>query len=141
MICASYFDDGYTRAGFIAPVPMLHAGMRFVFRPARVEQRSRLNAAARRLPAHRYDRRVAAFAACQLVAWDVTDGRGHPVPISPAALLRLHPELFVRLTRIVLGWIAADEDPQWAREPELREPANPGTTPALSTSAQSSLAI
>jgi len=41
------------------------------------------------------------------------------VPISAESLLRLQPELFVKLHRIVLGWVASDVDPAWlAKERE-----------------------
>jgi hypothetical protein len=116
MIRASYFEDGYTRPGYIAPLPLMHAGLRFTYRPALVEERSQLNDAARQLASHLYDRHVAAFTSEKLVVWDLTDSENQPVPISPRALLRLHPEVFVRLSRIVLGWIASDVDPDWPQE-------------------------
>ncbi len=116
MIRASYFEDGYTRSGYIAPAPLMHAGLRFTYRPALVEERSQLNDAARQLASHLYDRHVAAFTSEKLVVWDLTDSQHEPVPISARALLRLHPDVFVRLNRVVLGWVASDVDPDWPQE-------------------------
>jgi hypothetical protein len=85
-----------------------------------VEERSQLNEAARQLAPHLYDRHVAAFTADKLVAWNLTDGRHEPVPISAGALLRIHPDVFLKLNRIVLGWVASDADPEWSPENRQR---------------------
>ena len=121
MIRSSYFDDGYTRPGYIAAMPLMHGGLRFTYRPALVEERSQLNDAARQLASHLYDRHVAAFTSEKLVLWNLIDSHDEPVPISPRALLRLHPEVFVKLNRIVLGWIASDIDPEWPQETRDQE--------------------
>jgi hypothetical protein len=116
MKIANYFCDGYTQPGFIAAAPRLHGELRFTFRPALVEERSQLVDAAGRLKSDAYDRQAAAFLAQKLVAWELVDGEGRGVAVSAAALLRLHPELFVKLHRIVLGWMASDVDPRWTEE-------------------------
>jgi len=110
----SYFHDGYTQPGFIRAVPLLHGELRFTFRPALVEQRSQLVDAAGRLKSDAYDRHVATFLAEKLVGWDLADESGRDVAISATNLLRLHPEVFIKLHRIVLGWIASDIDPRWS---------------------------
>jgi hypothetical protein len=120
MLRTSYFDDGYTTPGFVAPVARLHRGLRFTFRPALIEERSQLNDAARQLAGPLYDRHVAAFAADKLVTWELMDREQQPVPIATASLLRLHPDVFVKLSRIVLGWTASDVDPTWTAETHER---------------------
>ncbi len=115
MIRANYFHDGYSQDGYVAAVPLVHGALRFTYRPAMVEERSQLTDAARRLKSHLYDRHAATFTAQKIVAWDLTD-RGRDVPISAEALLRLQPDLFVKLHRIVAGWLASDVDPAWPSE-------------------------
>lgn len=116
MLRANYFHDGYTQPGYIAAAPLLHGSLRFCYRPALVEERSQVSDAAVELKSHLYDRHVAAFAAGKIVSWDLADAAGHAVPIAADALLRLQPELFVKLHRIVLGWVASDVDPEWPAE-------------------------
>lgn len=113
MFCASYFDDGYSQSGYIAAVPRLHAVLRFIYRPALIEERSQLVDAARKLNGPQYDRQLAKFSAEKILSWDLTDARQQPVPVALATLLRLQPELFVKLHHVVLGWVASDVDPAW----------------------------
>jgi hypothetical protein len=120
MIRANYFHDGYSQSGYVAAVPLMHGSLRFTYRPAMVEERSQLTDAARQLKSHLYDRHAAVFTAQKIVLWDLTDQRGREVPISAAALLRMQPELFVKLHRIVMGWIASDVDPDWPQETQER---------------------
>lgn len=115
MFRANYFHDGYSQDGYVAGVPLVHGALRFTYRPAMVEERSQLTDAARRLKSHLYDRHAAAFTAEKIIAWDLTD-RDRDVPVSAEALLRLQPELFVKLHRIVAGWLASDVDPSWPAE-------------------------
>jgi hypothetical protein len=110
---ANYFHDGYTQSGFVAAVPLMHGALRFSYRPALVEERSRLADSAAALKSHLYDRQAAAYTAEKIVRWDLTDRAGNEVAVSAAALLRLQPGLFVKLHRIVLGWIPSDVDPAW----------------------------
>ncbi len=97
-------------------MPLVHGSLRFEYRPALVEERSQLSDAAAELKSHLYDRHVAAFVAGKIVSWDLADAVGQDVPIAAAALLRLQPELFVKLHRVVLGWAASDVDPRWPAE-------------------------
>jgi hypothetical protein len=120
MFAANYFHDGYTQCGFIAAVPLVHGALRFTYRPALVEERSQLGDAARQLRSQLYDRHAAAFTAHKIVEWDLADSRGRAVPVSAEALLRLQPDLFVRLHKIVAGWMATDVDPAWPRDTKDR---------------------
>jgi hypothetical protein len=111
---SNYIDDGCTLPGFIAAVPLLYEDLRFTFRPALVGERSQLADVAAEQKPEAYDRRAAALLAQKLVAWDVVDRHGNEVDITAASILRLQPELFLKLHRIVLGRIASDVDPQWS---------------------------
>jgi hypothetical protein len=117
---ANYFHDGYTQSGFIAAVPLMHGSLRFTYRPALVEERSQLSEAAAALKSHLYDCQVAMFTAQKIVLWDLTDSEGREVAVSADALLRLQPGLFVKLHRIVLGWIPSDIDLAWPAKIEDR---------------------
>jgi len=116
MKVANFFYDGYTQQGFINAATRLHEELRFTFRPAMVEERSRLVEAAGQFKPDAYDRHVAAFLAQKIITWDLVDGSNRALAISSANLLRLHPELFVKLHRIVVGWIASDVDPLWSAD-------------------------
>ncbi|HEX4147206.1 MAG TPA: hypothetical protein VHY91_27160 [Pirellulales bacterium] len=113
---ADYFHDGYTQSALIAAVPRLHGALRFTYRPALIEERSQLYDAAGRLNSHRFDCHVAQFLAEKIVDWDLVDARRQPVPLSAEALLRIQPELFIKLNRIILGTAASDVDPDWPAE-------------------------
>ncbi len=113
MIAASYFHDGYTQSGFIAAVPRMHGALRFTYRPALVEERSQLSEVARQLKPHLYDRHAAAFTAQKIVSWSLVDAHEAAVPVSGESLLRLQPDLFIKLHKIVSGWIPSDIDPAW----------------------------
>lgn len=113
---ADYFHDGYTQRALIAAVPGLHGALRFTYRPALIEERSQLYDSAGRLNAHRFDCHVAEFLTQKIVAWDLVNAQRQPVPTSAEALLRIQPELFIKLNRIVLGTAASDVDPDWPAE-------------------------
>ena len=120
MSSLSYIHDGYTQDGYIAAVPRLHGALRFAYRPTLVEERSQLVDVASRLRAQLYDRHLAAFVADKLISWDLSDGSGVDVPVAAESILRLQPELFAKLHRIVLGRAASDVDPTWPTEAESR---------------------
>jgi hypothetical protein len=116
MICANFIADGYTQPGYILPVERLHDALRFRFRPVLAEERSLLADSALTATAASYLRQVAALVAEKLVDWNVTDPQGNDVEISPANVLRLQPELLLKLQQIVLGVVASDIDPRWPDE-------------------------
>ena len=113
---ANFFHDGYTQAGYVGPAPRLHGALRFSYRPALVEERSQLFDAARQLSAHLFDCHLARFLGQKLVDWDLADAQGRPIEPTAEALLRLPPELFVKLGEIILGTSASDVDPDWPAE-------------------------
>jgi len=119
MLRADYFHDGYTQSAYIAAVPRLHGALRFTYRPALVEERSQLHDAAGRLNSHLLDCHVGQFLAQKIVDWDLVDAHRQPVAPSAEAVLRIQPELFVKLIPIILGTTASDIDPAWP--PETRD--------------------
>jgi len=116
MPSANFIADGYTQPGYVQPVARLHDALRFRFRPVLAEERSRLTDSAQSATATGYLRQVAALLAEKLVDWDIADPLGNEVEISPANVLRLHPELLLKLQQIVLGAVASDLDPRWPDE-------------------------
>ena len=112
----SYFYDGYTRDGFVQAAPLVHGELRFRYRPALVEERSQLVDSAAIAKSDAYDRQAAAFMAQKIVAWSLVEQHGREVHVSAAALLRLQPELFVKVYRVIMGWAASDIDPRWPLE-------------------------
>jgi len=120
MQLSDYFDDGYTRDGFVAAVPRLHGALRFRYRPTLVEQRGELREAVAKLDSPGCTRHVAAFLASQLVAWDLVDRRRQPVAVAADTLLRIHPELLIKVQNIVLGYVPSDVDPAWDEPTEQR---------------------
>jgi hypothetical protein len=116
MLQADFFHDGYTQRAFIAAVPRLHGTLRFHYRPALVEERSQLYDAAGQLNSHLFDCHVAQFLAQKIVDWDLVDARRQLIAPTAEAVLRLQPELFVKLTQIIVGTAASDIDPTWPAE-------------------------
>jgi hypothetical protein len=109
----NYLTDSCTRPGHIAAAQQLHGPLRFTFRPALTSERSRLAEAAGEMNPEAFDAHAAGFLAGKLVRWDLHDDQGQPVGVSAEALLRLQPELFVKLYSVVLGATASDIDPEW----------------------------
>jgi hypothetical protein len=116
MPCANFIADGYTQPGYVQPVERLHNALRFRFRPVLAEERGRLADMASTATAAGCLRQAAALLAEKLVAWDIADPLGNDVDISPANVLRLQPELLLKLQQIVLGVVASDLDPRWPDE-------------------------
>ena len=116
MPCANFIADGYTQPGYIQPVDRLHNALRFRFRPVLADERSRLTDTAPTTTAAGYLRQVAALLAEKLVDWDIADPLGNAVDVSPSNVLRLQPELLLKLQQIVLGVMASDLDPRWPDE-------------------------
>jgi len=103
-------DDGYTEPGYIKPNPGIHGEFRFHFRPMRVTEQSEMRDASSKLTGPAYERMSAAAVAQQVTAWEL------PEEITPENVLRLKPQLFLRLHLIVAGFEATDIDPLWSEE-------------------------
>ena len=109
-------NDGYWETGYLAGVPRLYPELRFVFRPALVEEGQDFQDRNRQLPAKDYDVKAADFVAKRLQSWDLKDRTGTAMPISAASLLKLKRPLFYRLCGVVFGNEAYDPDPDQASE-------------------------
>lgn len=106
---ATLLRDGHTESGCIRPVPGLHAGLRFVYRPMLVEQVGALSVQIEKRP-EAAEQIAAAAIAKQLISWELTDKDGQPLPIKPENLLRLRAPIAYRLRSIVQGLAASDLD-------------------------------
>src|SRR5262249_51954232 len=113
---SKYVQDGYTRRGFIAEAPGVHAAVRFTFRPARMQERSTLSEATMGTSSEARDRIVASFVAERIVTWDLADDDGREIAVRTESMSHLPPELFDALQAVVLGWTAGDLDPCWPGE-------------------------
>src|SRR6185312_3673249 len=113
---ANFISDGYTQPGYVQSAERLHGSLRFRYRPVLSEERGRLADAAAATTAAGYLRQIAALLAEKLVAWDLADSLGNPVETSAANVLRIQPELLLKLQQIVLGAAASDADPLWSDE-------------------------
>jgi hypothetical protein len=126
------YADGYTEPGFVAAEPGRHGNLRFLFRPALVEESMRLRDAALKMHADAFDRQAATFAAVKIVDWDVAGPRNQ---ITAHAVSRLPPSQFTPLFQMIVGWEVSDIDPDWSantreRTRELeRIAAQAGRTP------------
>lgn len=115
MSVQNWYHDGYSREdGFIKEEPRLYNALRFKWRPVTVQQRSvvyRLmdDAVAANDP-NKAESISADAMVRALISWDLKDQNGKDVPISVANVLRLQPNLGVRLFRILMGREAPDED-------------------------------
>lgn len=107
-------SDSSNLPGYIERREGLHPALRFRFRPATLAERvEALNADLG--PALAEPRGVALLLARKLLDWELPEGGTLP-ELLPDNILRLHPELFQRLSRIVLGYQASDPDPAWPED-------------------------
>lgn len=130
----AFIHDTCTLPGYVARSAGLHPALRFQYRPATAEERLRLALAGENEAAPEFGPRTAALLAQKLVRWELVDGSPAP-PIGASAILRLQPELFEKIHRIVMGYSASEIDPAWAPEmvdelaTDLTEAAHRGCTP------------
>ncbi len=131
-VAREYFDDVYSLAGYLADAaagPGAESGLRFVYRPALVEERARLGEACRRLAPDEADRRVAEFVAQRIIACHSVDsGRengascengsdaadGSAILVTGENLFALERAVFARLPAVVLGHSDGEIDPRWS---------------------------
>src|SRR5262245_30308487 len=112
----NYISDGFTESAFLKGVARLYDDVRFSYRPLLIDERSEfLDCTGKLSPAQR-ERETAKLMAGKLVSWDVTDRNGNALPANADNLLRLRPVLFQRLSFVVLGIEAPDEDPNGTPE-------------------------
>lgn len=111
-----YIHDGYTRSAYIAARPRLHPELRFQYRPMLSQNRAVIFHQIAALEPDDAERVAAEAIRAQLVSWDLQDHTGSNVAITVANLLRVEPNLAVRLFQVVTGRDATDEDPAWSQE-------------------------
>ena len=104
-------DDGYTEAGVLNEVRGIHPRVSIRWRPLTIEELCDYFRAAEKLKDIQLRRFIAGYLSSHLKEWDLKDGKGEPVPIDSAHLLRLKEPLFQRLWRIITTDAAPDEEP------------------------------
>lgn len=109
-----FIHDGYTRQGYIAARKRLHPALRFTYRPMLSQNRAVIFHQMAAMEADEAERLAAEAVKAQLVSWDLKDHEDRTVEISVPNLLRVEPNLAVRLFQIVTGRDVSDEDPAWA---------------------------
>ena len=103
-----WIQDGLTLDGYIAAEPGLHGELGFRYRPMFIAERSAVQQAIVREPNAKGSEVLAAKKVAQKVlAWE-----GHDAPaVSPEAVLRLHPELNVKLFSVIMMKRPSDPRP------------------------------
>ena len=121
----SYIPDGWTKTGYIAQGPVSPAGevaydaLEFTYRPStrleNIKVDAEINIASRNSedPESNVKAEMIAceFIAKRIVSWDLKSVGVHEVPVSGAAMGRMHPDLFSRLYKIVRGKEFSDKKP------------------------------
>lgn len=105
----TFIDDGYTRDGRVNPVPGLHAGLVFTFRPALPEARHAFQLKRDRAQTAgdegAYTANVADTVAGHVASWVAPEKFRE---VSPANVRRLHPAVLAAVLDQVLGYEAPD---------------------------------
>ena len=112
----AFLADTCTLEGYLARSPGLHPALRFRYRPATISERLVLDASGSGDEAQNPAQLAAALLARKLVSWQAPDDPSPPPAISPAGVLSLQSELFMKLYRVVLGQAASEIDPLWPAE-------------------------
>jgi hypothetical protein len=108
----AFIDDGYTEKGYIAGVDRLYPAVRFEFRPTLHEERREFfRTGENKRTGGDEVAHIAAFLERKITSWDLKRGDSTGLPIEVASFKRLKPALLGRLSDIVLGIQAPDEDP------------------------------
>ena len=108
--------DGYTQPGYIKAEPYLHGALRFNFRPVTPATRSNWLKGLSASDGEDYDRKTAAVMESRIQDWDFKDLQGKSLEVKKSNLLSLHPAVFAKLERILMGLQATDIDPDWKEE-------------------------
>ena len=124
MQTSNTIEDGYTRGGYIEPIPRLHQGMYFEYRPMLPEEVADFHVAIDRAAAT--GGRGTNGVICQrladhIKAWsEVQPKSGEKLPIKAETIKRLPPALLMDLRGIVQGSRATNLPPN-ATDDMLRE--------------------
>jgi hypothetical protein len=111
---SNYIIDGYSEPAYIAPVPGLHAGLRFVYRPVVKADNVAWATAYNKLKPEARLKFTQDFVAKRIESWDLTDKDGNKVPPAGRSLAGVRSALHDRLNAIVMGDEPSDLDPLWA---------------------------
>ena len=113
-----FIHDGYTRQGYIAERPRLHPALRFSYRPMLTENRYVILHQLDQIDADRKARArlEAETVMAYLVSWNLFGRQDEAIDVTVPNLLRVEPNLFLKLRNIVLGIEVGDEDPEWPED-------------------------
>jgi hypothetical protein len=110
---SSVLYEGYTAKGYIEAVPRLYDELRFTYRPVQAIERQKLIASMNKL-GDKHTEVTMGLVASRLVSWELKDDQGKDYPIGKESVMLLQPQLWVKLSNIVLGFDASDADPTWS---------------------------
>lgn len=105
-------DEHYLESGYVAPAKGLYDELRFTYRPLLVTERAKVANQASLLKDGAYEKWIASVLARKLRSWTLSAADGSSVSVSEENLLRLKPDLFLRVTSIVCGFSPSDTDPE-----------------------------
>ncbi len=99
-----FITDGMTFEAYLKPIPRLHGGLRFKFRPWLGEERANVcRQVGDTTKGAGYGEKVVAIAlAKKILEWDAKNASGQPLEITPDSVLGLQPEISKRLYHIIL---------------------------------------
>ena len=109
MALSAFIDDGYTREARIAEAPGRWPEINFAYRPADASQVVEQVTRGKHLDDSSWHRFVAEKLAKNLVSWDIKNGKGETVEITPANLMRLLHPVLMRIHGIVTSTEASDD--------------------------------
>lgn len=101
-----FIDDGYTEAGLIQAEPGRHGELRFEFRPACGEPRSKLVAAVGNQI--EFDKLAVELLPKFLSSWSLKDSSGQSVPINRESLWKVRPNLRAKIVDVVFDFARND---------------------------------
>lgn len=110
---AAIIDDGYTLDGHIAPVPGIHEGLTFTYRPMTKRQLAAMESRIRKAKDDDEGERVAAETiAAHVTTWDAKNSRDDVAAVTAENVLNMQTLLNVALFNIVRGYRANDAKPE-----------------------------
>ena len=103
-----FFDDGYTKDGYLEAQVGMYPAVRFQYRPMTQPEISKHLDHVERRSSDAVDAAAREILSGHLVRWSFDE-----VPIDTETLRKLHPQAFKGLFAIVMGYAPSDVDPNW----------------------------
>lgn len=112
----AFIEENTTRPGFIKGVEGLHGDLVFRYHPVGVIELRKHCKDANKVESEVYAQRSAELISKKLVEWNVFNQAGEQVEITSANLLKIYPQVFSKLSSIVLGLDPTDMNPEWSEQ-------------------------